>query len=84
MNLNQIQLGWDDGDGVSLGNVGGSGFNIEILDADNNKAHKADLMTYGGKQQVPCLRIPNPDKEDKWLYESDDIIDYLKEIILQK
>ncbi len=57
--------------------------NIEILDADNNKAHKADLMTYGGKHQVPCLRIPNPDKEDKWLYESDDIIDYLKKIILQ-
>ncbi|MEC9415473.1 MAG: glutathione S-transferase N-terminal domain-containing protein [Pseudomonadota bacterium] len=55
--------------------------NIEILDADNNKTHKSDLVTHGGKHQVPCLRITEPEKEDKWLYESDDIIAYLKKII---
>ncbi len=54
---------------------------IEILDADNNKTHKADLVTHGGKHQVPCLRIPGLEKEDKWLYESDDIIAYLEKII---
>ena len=54
--------------------------NIEILDADNNKTHKADLVSHGGKHQVPCLRILKSG-EDKWLYESDDIIAYLEKII---
>ena len=55
---------------------------IEILDAANNETHKSDLLAYGGKQQVPCLRIPQQDSDDIWLYESDDIISYLKKQIL--
>jgi len=52
--------------------------NIEILDAANDDTHKSDLMNYGGKYQAPCLRISEPNGEDEWLYESDDIISYLK------
>ena len=55
--------------------------NIQILDAANNETHKSDLLAYGGKQQVPCLRIPNHGADDVWLYESDDIISYLKKQI---
>lgn len=54
--------------------------NIEILDAANDDTHKSDLMNYGGKYQAPCLRISEPNGEDEWLYESDDIISYLKKL----
>ena len=37
-------------------------------------------MNYGGKYQAPCLRISEPNGEDEWLYESDDIISYLKNL----
>mgnify|MGYP001377596563 FL=1 len=55
---------------------------IQILDAANNETHKSDLLAYGGKQQVPCLRIPQQTSDDIWLYESDDIISYLQRQIL--
>jgi len=54
--------------------------NIEIKDARNNKNFRDELKKYGGKIQVPCLRI-----EEKnniiWLYESKDIIDYFEKKI---
>ena len=37
-----------------------------------------DLIRIGGKRQVPCLII-----EGKAMYESDDIIAYLKDLIAQ-
>lgn len=39
--------------------------------------HKQALVAGGGKGQVPCLLV-NEDGNDTWLYESSDIIDYLK------
>ena len=39
-------------------------------------AHR-QLVAEGGKMQVPCLRIEGSDGV-RWLYESADIIDYLK------
>lgn len=57
-----------------------SNINIEILDAANDDTHKSDLMNYGGKYQAPCLRISEPNGEDEWLYESDDIISFLKKL----
>ena len=57
-----------------------SNINIEILDAANDDAHKSDLINYGGKYQAPCLRITEPNGEDEWLYESDDIISYLRKL----
>ena len=35
-----------------------------------------DLQQQGGRIKVPCLRIED-EGEDRWLYESDDIIAYL-------
>jgi glutathione S-transferase len=33
----------------------------------------------GGKRQVPCLRIDGDDGQSHWLYESMDIMAYLKQ-----
>ena len=49
--------------------------NIQIEKRDiENAGHKKELIEKGGKSQVPCLFI-----DDEPLYESDVIIDYLKQ-----
>ncbi len=51
---------------------------IELRDAKNDLKHKADLISQGGKHKVPCLRIDDGFDDVKWLYESDEIISFLK------
>ncbi len=51
---------------------------IELRDAKNDAELKAELVREGGRHKVPCLRIEKPDNSVQWLYESDDIIAYLK------
>lgn len=51
--------------------------NIEIRNAQK-KPDRADLLAGGGAIKVPCLRIDN-DRETIWMYESDDIIQYLEQ-----
>ena len=46
-----------------------------LLHPDN----KAELIAGGGKQQVPCLRIEQEKGVVQWLYESGDIIRYMKQ-----
>ena len=43
----------------------------------NNYALRDELVAGGGKATVPCLKINDGDKV-QWLYESNDIINYLK------
>ena len=40
--------------------------------------NNADLIAGGGKSQVPCLRIEDEKGDVSWMYESLDIIRYLK------
>ena len=40
--------------------------------------HQKDLLEGGGKTQVPCLKIAHPDGNIEWMYESIDIVEYLK------
>lgn len=47
---------------------------IEMKDIATNEENRRHLVEVGGKQQVPCLFI-----DGKPLYESGDIIEYLKE-----
>ena len=42
-------------------------------------AYGEELVREGGKDQVPCLKIESHDGSVSWLYESLDIIDYLKQ-----
>ena len=50
---------------------------IERRDAKNDATYKAELISNGGKYQVPCLRIEN-EGSTQWMYESNDIIKYLR------
>lgn len=52
-------------------------YNIELPlhDITASEADRAYLVEHGGRQQVPCLFI-----DGEALYESDDIIDYLKTV----
>lgn len=52
--------------------------NIDLRDAQFDETHKQALIEGGGRHKVPCLRIAEPSGTDRWLYESDDIISYLK------
>ena len=40
-----------------------------------------DRVNDGGKHKVPCLKIEKPNAKTEWLYESDEIILFLKKII---
>ena len=47
---------------------------VELKNVHKSKENMAELMDVGGKSQVPCLFI-----EGEPLYESDDIIEWLRE-----
>lgn len=55
------------------------GLNIERVDVKRSDVDMNTLVTEGGKFQVPCLCIEN-EKNKEWLYESDDIINYLRNL----
>ena len=48
------------------------------LRSTSDQAHAQALMQGGGKTQVPCLRIEQSDGSVEWMYESNDIIEYLR------
>jgi glutaredoxin len=53
--------------------------NIETRDALRDPASREQLLTSGGKVQVPCLKITDDQGEVTWLYESRKIIQYLQQ-----
>lgn len=53
--------------------------NIENRDARNDAKWNQELISEGGKYQVPCLKITKDDGSVEWLYESTDINQYLQE-----
>jgi glutaredoxin len=52
--------------------------NIETRDALKHAPSRQQLLEGGGKIKVPCLRITEEDNSVEWLYESNEIIKYLK------
>jgi glutathione S-transferase len=44
--------------------------------------HGEELIREGGKDQVPCLKIEEHGGAVTWLYESLDIIEYLKQHVV--
>jgi len=54
------------------------GLNIEQRDARNDPKWNEELVSEGGKYQVPCLKITADDGSVQWLYESSDISEYLE------
>jgi len=53
--------------------------NIVTRDAQYDPAARTELQQGGGKVTVPCLRIEHHHDHIQWLYESDDIIAWLRE-----
>ena len=53
---------------------------INFKDAKNNKKFKFELVNGGGKHKVPCLKIEKINSQTQWLYESTEIISFLKKI----
>jgi len=54
---------------------------INLRDAKNNETFKAELVNGGGKHKVPCLKIEKINAKTEWLYESNEIISFLKKKI---
>ena len=53
--------------------------NIKKMNVKTDPDNKQSLIANGGKFQVPCLRIKE-NNHDRWLYESTDIINYLRKL----
>lgn len=53
--------------------------NIELRDAQNDQVNREQLLQGGGQIKVPCLKIQDEQGHTTWLYESDDIIQHLKQ-----
>ena len=53
--------------------------NIEKRDSQKDPAARAELEQGGGQIKVPALRIADESGRHTWMYESDDIIAYLRE-----
>lgn len=52
--------------------------NIDRLDAQQAGKNRDELVHGGGKAKVPCLKITDPAGNSQWLYESGEIIAYLR------
>ncbi|PMN65555.1 glutaredoxin family protein [Enterovibrio norvegicus] len=55
------------------------GVDIKLVNVGTDSDARDRLISEGGKSMVPCLRIESTDGSVEWMYESDDIIEYLKE-----
>jgi glutaredoxin len=51
---------------------------VELKDAKRDVNAREELQTGGGRVKVPCLKITQ-DGNDTWMYESNDIVNYLKQ-----
>lgn len=53
--------------------------NIEMRDAQHNPTYREELLQGGGEIKVPCLKIIDEKGNNSWMYESDDIMQYLQD-----
>lgn len=53
--------------------------NIELKDIRQFPEYRVELVRYGGRSTVPCLKIQEKDREARWLYESPEIDRFLEE-----
>jgi len=58
--------------------IGELSLKIELRDAQNDAQHREALLQGGGRIKTPCLRITDEQGNSQWMYESADIIQYLR------
>ena len=51
--------------------------NVQLRDIQLETEYLDDLVIHGGKPQVPCLLIEKEGERSQWLYESNEIIQFL-------
>ena len=51
---------------------------IRMLDVQHDETQREELLAGGGEIKVPCLRIKDETGAERWLYESDKIIEFLR------
>jgi len=51
---------------------------IARLDAQTAGRHREELVRGGGRAKVPCLKITDQAGNSQWLYESGEIVAYLR------
>lgn len=51
-----------------------------LMKNTSDSENRSDLIQGGGRSQVPCLKIESTSGEIEWMYESDDIIRYLRQV----
>ena len=51
---------------------------LPLKDVLSHPGNMSELIAGGGKTQVPCLRIEDDQNVVRWMYETTDIIRYLK------
>ena len=54
--------------------------NIELRDAQHDQEHRLQLLNGGGQIKVPCLKVKQDNGNQVWLYESSEVIRYLKKL----
>lgn len=57
------------------------GLNFSLKNINQDEKLRQELIEFGGKRTVPCLKIVGDDKQVTWLYESSDIIQYLQQFV---
>lgn len=56
----------------------GKDHKIKLKDVSSGP-NNGELINGGGKSQVPCLCIKSAGQQDQWMYESNDILAYIKQ-----
>lgn len=51
---------------------------VPLRDINKSSVDEQELIQKGGSRKVPCLRIIEADGSEFWMYESNDIIQYLE------
>ena len=57
----------------------GLSLKVELRDAQHDPVHRAALLQGGGQIKTPCLKITDAQGNVQWMYESDEIIRYLRQ-----
>ena len=52
---------------------------VPLRDVRQDPDARQELRAGGGSEQVPCLRIREQGGDERWMYESADIVAYLEE-----
>ena len=58
--------------------IGRLSLDIQRVDAQLPGANREALTREGGLTKVPCLKITDPAGNNRWLYDSEEIVGYLR------